>query len=138
MEKTVIVQEDPTTGNLFIEIPLEMIKKLGWEENDDLKFSPIEGEKAFNIINTSLESRKKLKKENMPVFLVETVETRKVTYLIRAKEDSHSHDEIVTRDAVSISNEKLDESIFTTKEISEEEAKNLTDKCGGKIHKICY
>jgi hypothetical protein len=33
---TLIVQEDPTTGEAFIELPQRLLDQLGWKEGDDL------------------------------------------------------------------------------------------------------
>ena len=134
MKKTVVVQEDPETGDLIIPFPPEMMTELGWQEEDMLDFSVIEGERVCTIKNLSYEARK----EAMPVFIVETVETRKVTYLVRAREAGHAHDEIVMKDALAISNEHLEETIFTTREVGAEEAQNLAQQANGRVHQIPY
>jgi hypothetical protein len=35
---TLVVQEDPVTGDLFIELPQRLLKQLGWNEGDDLQW----------------------------------------------------------------------------------------------------
>ena len=35
---TLVVQEDPDTGDLFIELPQRLLKQLGWNEGDDLQW----------------------------------------------------------------------------------------------------
>jgi len=35
---TLVVQEDPETGDLFIELPERLLKQLGWQEGDDLQW----------------------------------------------------------------------------------------------------
>ena len=35
---TLVVQEDPETGDLFIELPQRLLKQLGWNEGDDLQW----------------------------------------------------------------------------------------------------
>jgi hypothetical protein len=35
---TLVVQEDPVTGDLFIELPERLLKQLGWREGDDLQW----------------------------------------------------------------------------------------------------
>ena len=42
MEKQVLLKET-TDGDLFFTIPDEMLKRLGWEEGDDLKFEERNG-----------------------------------------------------------------------------------------------
>ena len=42
MEKQVLLKET-TDGDLFFTIPDEMLKRLGWEEGDDLKFEERKG-----------------------------------------------------------------------------------------------
>ena len=32
------VQEDPETGNLFLEFPVELLNQMGWAEGDDLEW----------------------------------------------------------------------------------------------------
>ena len=32
------IQEDPDTGELFVELPDKLLKQLGWEEGDDLEW----------------------------------------------------------------------------------------------------
>lgn len=34
----VITQEDPETGDLFIPIPPEILKEMGWKEGTEVKF----------------------------------------------------------------------------------------------------
>ena len=36
---TVIVEEDPATGDLILPLPKELLKSLGWIEGDDLDWS---------------------------------------------------------------------------------------------------
>ena len=36
---TVIVEEDPNTGDLILPFPPELLKELGWNENDTLVWS---------------------------------------------------------------------------------------------------
>ena len=36
---TLVVQEDPDTGDLFIELPERLLKQLGWQEGDDLQYT---------------------------------------------------------------------------------------------------
>ena len=35
---TLVVQEDPETGEAFIELPQRLLEKLGWKEGDDLQW----------------------------------------------------------------------------------------------------
>ena len=35
---TLIVQEDPETGEAFIELPQRLLAQLGWKEGDDLQW----------------------------------------------------------------------------------------------------
>lgn len=35
---TLIVQEDPTTGEPFIELPERILRQLGWKEGDELRW----------------------------------------------------------------------------------------------------
>lgn len=32
------IQEDPDTGELYVELPDRLLKQLGWEEGDDLEW----------------------------------------------------------------------------------------------------
>ena len=34
----IVVQEDPDTGELFIELPQRLLAQLGWGEGDDLQW----------------------------------------------------------------------------------------------------
>jgi hypothetical protein len=38
---TLVIQEDPDTGEPFIELPQRLLEQLGWKEGDDLEW--IEG-----------------------------------------------------------------------------------------------
>lgn len=38
---TLVIQEDPNTGEPFIELPQRLLEQLGWKEGDDLEW--IEG-----------------------------------------------------------------------------------------------
>tara|TARA_B110000858_G_scaffold167499_1_gene195472 strand:+ start:143 stop:334 length:192 start_codon:yes stop_codon:yes gene_type:complete len=35
---SLLIQKDPKTGELYIELPKETLKKLGWGEDDDLEW----------------------------------------------------------------------------------------------------
>lgn len=35
---TLVIQEDPETGEPFIELPQRLLKQLGWKEGDDLQW----------------------------------------------------------------------------------------------------
>lgn len=35
---TLVVQEDPETGEAFIELPYRLLQQLGWKEGDDLEW----------------------------------------------------------------------------------------------------
>jgi hypothetical protein len=37
-KQTLEVQEDPETGNLFVEFPAELLNQMGWAEGDDLEW----------------------------------------------------------------------------------------------------
>jgi bifunctional DNA-binding transcriptional regulator/antitoxin component of YhaV-PrlF toxin-antitoxin module len=50
MEKEVLLKET-TDGDLFFTIPDEMLKRLGWEEGDDLKFEERKGSVLIRKVN---------------------------------------------------------------------------------------
>ena len=50
MEKQVLLKET-TDGDLFFTIPDEMLKRLGWEEGDDLKFEERNGSILIRKVN---------------------------------------------------------------------------------------
>jgi bifunctional DNA-binding transcriptional regulator/antitoxin component of YhaV-PrlF toxin-antitoxin module len=50
MEKEVLLKET-TDGDLFFTIPDEMLKRLGWEEGDDLKFEERNGSVLIRKVN---------------------------------------------------------------------------------------
>ena len=33
-----VIQKDPTTGELYLELPKDTLKKLGWTEEDELEW----------------------------------------------------------------------------------------------------
>ena len=35
---TLVIQEDPETGEPFIELPQRLLEQLGWKEGDDLQW----------------------------------------------------------------------------------------------------
>lgn len=35
---TLVIQEDPNTGEPFIELPQRLLEQLGWKEGDDLEW----------------------------------------------------------------------------------------------------
>jgi hypothetical protein len=37
-KQTLEVKEDPETGNLFLEFPVELLSQMGWAEGDDLEW----------------------------------------------------------------------------------------------------
>lgn len=50
MEKQVLLKET-ADGDLFFTIPDEMLKRLGWEEGDDLKFEERNGSVLIRKVN---------------------------------------------------------------------------------------
>ena len=50
MEKQVLLKET-ADGDLFFTIPDEMLKRLGWEEGDDLKFEERNGSILIRKVN---------------------------------------------------------------------------------------
>ncbi|MDA9374082.1 AbrB/MazE/SpoVT family DNA-binding domain-containing protein [bacterium] len=54
---TLVVQEDPTTGELFIELPERLLRQLGWKEGDGLEWlEQPDGSWAINKIIEDEES----------------------------------------------------------------------------------
>lgn len=35
---TLVIQEDPNTGELYVEFPQRLLEQLGWKEGDDLQW----------------------------------------------------------------------------------------------------
>lgn len=35
---TLVIQEDPDTGELYVEFPQRLLEQLGWKEGDDLQW----------------------------------------------------------------------------------------------------
>ena len=68
----------------------------------------------------------------MPLYIVETVSMFRMRYVVEAKEESHSHDEVIMERGndtfKEFSQEHIDESIFSSREISKEEYLRLFDK----------
>ena len=68
----------------------------------------------------------------MPLYIVETVSMFRMRYVVEAKEESHSHDEVIMEKGKDtfkeFSQEHIDESIFSSREISKEEYLTLFDK----------
>ena len=68
----------------------------------------------------------------MPLYIVETVSMFRMRYVVEAKEESHSYDEVIMERGKDTFNEfsqdHIDESIFSSREISKEEYLTLFDK----------
>ena len=68
----------------------------------------------------------------MPLYIVETVSMFRIRYVVEAKEESHSHDEVIMERGndsfKEFSQEHIDETIFSSREISKEEYLRLFDK----------
>ena len=68
----------------------------------------------------------------MPLYIVETVSMFRMRYVVEAKEESHSHDEVIMEKGKDtfkeFSQEHIDESIFSSREISKKEYLKLFDK----------
>jgi hypothetical protein len=68
----------------------------------------------------------------MPLYIVETVSMFRMRYVVEAKEETHSHDEVIMEKGndtfKEFSQEHIDESIFSSREISKEEYLTLFDK----------
>lgn len=88
----------------------------------------------------------------MPKYLVQTIQTFRMDYVIEAKEEGHALDEVVCRmgEFEEISQADLGENIVCSREISEEEYLKFFDKENdylkswtkeqklARIHKINY
>lgn len=64
----------------------------------------------------------------MKLFLVDTVSSHRVSYVVRCKSEVHAADTIVMNEADEFSQEHLGENISRIREISEEEYLALFDK----------
>jgi hypothetical protein len=48
---SLVIQKDPETGELYLELPKDTLRKLGWSEGDDLEW--IENpDGTWNVIKT--------------------------------------------------------------------------------------
>lgn len=66
---------------------------------------------------------------NDKLIYVETISYFKVAYVVRCKEESHASDEVLCNsDIAEFSQKHIDESIISTREITEEEYLKLFDK----------
>lgn len=51
--KTLTVQEDPQTGDLFLEFPEELLEEMGWKEGDTLSWAT--GDNGSWLIRKSID-----------------------------------------------------------------------------------
>jgi hypothetical protein len=114
MKYTLEVKEDDD-NNLYIELPDELLKQVGWEINDSLTWTDNK-DGSFT-----------LSKKNTKWVLVETISTFRHRYVVEVPENKidWASDTVVCNDAKEFSQKHLDETIVSSRYVSYDEAMKM-------------
>ena len=115
---TADVKEDPETGDTILEFPADLLAETGWKEGDILNWKENK-DGSFTLT----------KKENTEYVLVETVSTFRNRYVVEvpAGKSKWALDTVTCNDGQQFSSTFIDESIFSDRVISMNEAIELCD-----------
>jgi len=122
---TVILEEDPETGDLILPFPEGMLEEMGWCEGDTLDFES-KDDGSFRLT----------KKEPTQWVLVECVSTFRERYMVEVPVgvDSYGKDKsewaldtVTMEEAKIFSQEHLNETIVSHRAVTKEEALALCD-----------
>jgi hypothetical protein len=123
---TVIVEEDPETGDLILPFPEGLCDQLGWEIDDTLDWEPND-DGSFTLS----------KKVETQWVLVECVSTFRDRYMVEVPIGTDNHgkdktewalDTVTMNEAKTFSSEHLGEQIVSHRVVTKEEALTLCDK----------
>jgi len=123
---TVIVEEDPETGDLILPFPEGLCDQLGWEIDDTLNWES--NDDGSFILSKKVETQ---------WVLVECVSTFRDRYMVEVPIGTDTHgkdktewalDTVTMNEAKTFSSEHLGEQIVSHRVVSKEEALSLCDK----------
>jgi hypothetical protein len=123
---TVVVEEDPETGDLILPFPEGLCDQLGWEIDDTLNWEPND-DGSFTLS----------KKVETQWVLVECVSTFRDRYLVEVPIGTDNHgkdktewalDTVTMNEAKTFSSEHLGEQIVSHRVVTKKEALILCDK----------
>lgn len=115
---TIIVEEDPKTGDLILPFPEGLCDQLGWEIDDTLDWEANE-DGSFTL-------SKKIETEWVLVECVSTFRTRYMVEVPKGKSE-WALDTVTMNEAKEFSQEHLGEQIVSHRVVSKEEALALSD-----------
>lgn len=116
------VEQDPNSDDLVLVFPPEWIEKQGWRQGDNIQWS-IDGTPGAKLVNLDARARAMLaaqEKEELPLFIVETVLSHRMRYAIRARSAEHAMDTVTCREQEGLQEydqNYLDELIFSTRQV---------------------
>ena len=115
---TAEVKEDPVTGEALLEFPPEVLNEVGWKEGDVLEWKD-------NKDGSFLLS----KKEGTEYVLVESVTTFRTRYVVEVPigKSDWALDTVSSEEAQQFSSTFVNESIFSHRVVTVDEALNLCD-----------
>ena len=117
-QHTVILEEDPETGDLILPFPEGMLEEMGWCEGDTLDFES-KDDGSFHIT----------KKEPTEWVLVECISTFRERYMVEVPKGKSEWalDTVTMQEAKEFSQEHLGEQIVSHRVVTKEEALSLCD-----------
>lgn len=136
---TSVLEKDPDSNNLLLTIPDQLLKKEDWRIGDRIEFEDVRKGQC-TLVNLS----KRAREAKLELFIVETVETFRVRYAVKAKSMFDAADEVISDRATEFSRERLNESVFTMSEFTEDAYIELakrqvdTDAARALIHTVEY
>jgi hypothetical protein len=115
---TVIVEEDPETGDLILPFPEGLCEQLGWDTEDTLTWED-NGDGSYTIS----------KKVETEWVLVEAVSMFRQRYMVEVPvgKSEWALDTVTMNEATEFSQKHLDETIVSHRVVSKEEALTICD-----------
>ena len=123
MKKYIADIKENEEGELYIEFPEEVMSEVGWQEGDDIVWVD-NGDGSWSLT--------KKEDETLKNYLVETVVTYRMRYVVKAKDSVHATDEVVMNETYpefkEFSQLYLGSHVSSVRELSNKDILKLCDE----------
>jgi hypothetical protein len=123
MKKYIADIKENEEGEVYIEFPEEVMSEVGWQEGDDIVWTD-NGDGSWSLT--------KKEDETLKNYLVETVVTYRMRYVVKAKDSTHATDEVVMNENdpefKEFSQLYLGSHVSSVRELSDEDVLKVCDE----------
>jgi len=123
MKKYIADIKENEEGEVYIEFPEEVMSEVGWQEGDDIVWTD-NGDGSWSLT--------KKEDETLKNYLVETVVTYRMRYVVKAKDSVHATDEVVMNEThpefKEFSQLYLGSHVSSVRELSDEDVLKVCDE----------